>query len=84
MNLISKFKLNNALKAKNRQNERSADFAHLDTITYAPVGNPNVSDRRNEHFRTSYQSQYISPETEPNQLMQSQSQPVSFENFNFY
>ena len=73
--------MKNAMKIKNRVNDRNMDFVHLDTITFAPVGNPNVSDRRNDHFRTSYQTQYYSPGVEPKQLSQSQSQPVNFWKF---
>ena len=56
---------------------------HLDTITYAPVGNPAVSCRKSNRaagqFQTSYGAQFTDQNILNNQQIQnSQSMPVSF------
>jgi len=69
----------NAIKMKERMNDWNMDNMHLDTITYAPVGNPAVSSRRSNRMETSYQTQFISPRIEEEKkLTESQSYPVSF------
>jgi len=59
--LNEQIRMKNESKLRDRLRDRAMDHMHLDTITYAPVGNPLVSDRRNEHFQTSYQTQYATP-----------------------
>jgi len=70
----------NQMKYTNKLNDWTMDNMHLDTISYAPVGNPNVSSRRSQagHFQTSYNNQYVAPEMEANKLDHSQSQQVIF------
>ena len=79
--LDKQVQMKSALKTRDRMNEWAQDNMHLDTISYAPVGNPAVSSRRSNrgHFQTSYNNQYIDHKhTEQQQKLQnSQSVPVS-------
>lgn len=67
------------MDAKRRMNDWAMDNAHLDTITYAPFGNPAVSSRRSNRMETSYQTQYAAPaySNVQTELAHSQSVPVS-------
>lgn len=75
--LDKQIQMKNVMKFKNKLDELNMDHMHLDTISYAPVGNPAVSSRRSNHFQTSYQNQYISPEIEKQQVQTSNSYSVS-------
>lgn len=65
---------------RDKYNDWTMDNMHLNTISYAPVGNPAVSSRRSNRMETSYQSQYAAPiaNAAQNELAHSQSAPVCY------
>lgn len=72
-------------ESQNKLDNWAKDNMHLDTISYAPVGNPNVSSRRSNrgHFQTSYNTQYVDQGVMQDQknMQNSQSVPVSLKFF---
>ncbi|CAI2387468.1 unnamed protein product [Moneuplotes crassus] len=77
--LDKQVQMKKARESQSKFENWTKDNMHLDTISYAPVGNPNVSSRRSNrgHFQTSYNNHFIGQNPAQEQaLRNSQSVPI--------